>query len=70
MVALARAEERLVSMEEKHNHQYERLNRLSEKLDCIERMVQDNNRTVGLINKVAGAALLAAVGAFAAQYFG
>lgn len=69
MISIARAEEKLVAMESKHAAQYERMNRLSEKLDSIERMVQQNNQTVDLYNKVVSAAVVAAVGAWAAQYF-
>lgn len=69
MVSIARAEEKLIAMESKHAAQYERMNRFSEKLDSIERMVQQNNQTVELYNKIVGAAVLAAVGAWATQYF-
>lgn len=69
MISIARAEEKLIAMESKHAAQYERMNRFSEKLDSIEKMVQQNNQTVELYNKVVGAAVLAAVGAWAAQYF-
>ena len=69
MISLARAEEKLIAMEQKYTAQYERMNRFSEKLDDIERIVQDNSRTVSLIEKLVGAAILAAVGAWATQYF-
>ena len=67
MVALARAEEKIMSMQENQQNQMERVNRLSVKLDAIEKKVDDNNRTVGLINKLVYAALIAAVGAYVAQ---
>lgn len=69
MVSIARAEEKLIAMEQKHAAQYERMNRFSEKLDSIEKTVQQNTNTVELYNKVVGAAVLAAVGAWATQYF-
>lgn len=69
MISLARAEEKLIAMEQKYASQYDRMNRFSEKLDTIERMVQDNSRTVSIIEKLVGAAVLAAVGAWATQYF-
>ena len=69
MVSIARAEEKLIAMEQKHAAQYERMNRFSEKLDNIEKIVQQNTNTVELYNKVVGAAVLAAVGAWASQYF-
>lgn len=69
MISLARAEEKLIAMEQKYASQYDRMNRFSEKLDGIEKLVQDNSRTVSLIEKLVGAAVLAAVGAWATQYF-
>lgn len=69
MISLARAEEKLIAMEQKYASQYDRMNRFSEKLDTIERMVQDNSRTVSIIEKLVGAAVLTAVGAWATQYF-
>lgn len=69
MISLARAEEKLINMEQKYASQYDRMNRFSEKLDTIEKMVQDNSKTVSIIEKLVGAAILAAVGAWATQYF-
>ena len=69
MISIARAEEKLIAMEQKHAAQYDRMNRFSEKLDSIEKTVQQNTNTVELYNKVVGAAVLAAVGAWATQYF-
>jgi tetrahydromethanopterin S-methyltransferase subunit G len=69
MVSIARAEEKLIAMEQKHAAQYDRMNKFSEKLDNIEKIVQQNTNTVELYNKVVGAAVLAAVGAWASQYF-
>lgn len=69
MVAIARADEKLIAMEQKYAAQYERMNRFSEKLDSIEKVLQQNTNTVELYNKVVGAAVLAAVGAWATQYF-
>lgn len=69
MISIARAEEKLIAMEQKHAAQYDRMNRFSEKLDSIEKTVQQNTNTVDLYNKVVGAAVLAAVGAWATQYF-
>jgi PHD/YefM family antitoxin component YafN of YafNO toxin-antitoxin module len=46
---------------------YERLNRLSAKLDDIEKKVDDNHRTVCIINKLVYAAVVAAVGTYVAH---
>jgi len=69
MVLIARTDEKLISMEQKYAAQYDRMNRFSEKLDDIEKLVEANNRTVMLVNKVVGAAAIAAIGAWATQYF-
>jgi len=69
MVSIARAEEKIAAMQEFQHNQIERVNRLSVKLDDIEKKVDENHRTVCLINKLVYAALIAAVGAYVAQYF-
>ncbi len=52
MVQLARAEEKIGNLQDNHNNQVERMNRLSVKIDEIERIVLDNHRTVGVLNKL------------------
>ena len=69
MVLIARTEEKLISMEQKYSAQYDRMNRFSQKLDDIEKLVETNNYTVMLINKIVGATAIAAIGAWATQYF-
>jgi len=69
MVLIARTDEKLISMEQKYAAQYERMNRFSQKLDDIEKLVETNNHTVMLINKIVGGAAIAAIGAWATQYF-
>ena len=68
MISLARAEEKIAAMQEFQTNQIERVNRLSVKLDDIEKKVDENHRTVCLINKLVYAALIAAVGAYVAQF--
>ncbi len=46
MVSLARAEEKIGSLMDDHQRMYERLNRFSQKLDEIEKKVDDNHRTI------------------------
>jgi predicted nucleic acid-binding Zn-ribbon protein len=69
MVSMARAEEKISSLNDDHNKMYERLNRLSVKLDDIEKKVDDNHRTVCIINRLVYAAIVAAIGAYVAQNF-
>ena len=64
MVTLARTEEKILSMEAQNQNNFERMNRFSEKLDCIENKVNENAHTVEIINKVAwvvGAAVIGAI---------
>jgi len=68
MVSMARAEEKINALKDDHDKQYERMNRLSVKLDDIEKKVDDNARTVSLINKLVFAAVIAALGSLAAQW--
>lgn len=62
MVSLARTEEKILAMEQQHQNNFERMNRFSEKLDCIERKVNENAHTVGIINKVAWIVAAAVIG--------
>ena len=67
MVAMARAEEKLDALKNEHDKMYERVNRLSAKLDDIESGVQENSNTVKVINKLFWVAIIAASGAIAAN---
>ena len=67
MVAMARAEEKSEALQNEHNKMYERVNRLSAKLDDIENGVQENSKTVQVINKLFWVAIVAASGAIAAN---
>ncbi len=68
MISMARAEEKINALKDDHDKMYERINRLSQKLDAIEKKVDDNARTVSLINKLVFAAVVAALGSIAAQW--
>jgi len=67
MISMARAEEKITGLQDDHDKMYQRMNRFSEKLDSIEKKVDDNSRTVNLINKVVYAAVVAAVGTYVAH---
>jgi tetrahydromethanopterin S-methyltransferase subunit G len=63
MIAIARAEEKLIAIEKNNHSNFDRMNRFSQKLDHIEKKVDDNARTVAIINKVVyliGASVVAA----------
>ena len=68
VIAIARTEEKLASLQADHNKNYDRMNRFSEKLDNIESCVQDQARTITVINKVFWIFLISIAGAMAAMY--
>lgn len=51
LINIARAEEKLIAIEKNNFAHYERMNRLSNKIDDLENMVMENNRTISFINK-------------------
>ena len=63
MISLARAEEKIESLQEDHNKQYVRINKLSMKIDDIERIVRDNQRSVQFMHKLFWVVVVAAAGA-------
>jgi uncharacterized membrane protein len=63
MVAMARAEEKISALSDDHDKMYERINRLSQKIDDIERVVLDNQRTVEFMHKLFWVVVVAAAGA-------
>jgi DNA repair ATPase RecN len=67
MITVARAEEKLISMEQKYAAQYDRMNKFSEKLDELERLVTQNAATVNTINKLFWVAIIATAGAIASN---
>ena len=52
MISLARAEEKLTSIEKNNFASYERMNRFSRKLDQLEKIVHDNARTTAFITRL------------------
>lgn len=68
MVSLARAEEKLIAIEKNNFTHYERMNKLSEKIDHVERKVDDNTRTIAIINRMFWIIMMSVVGAIAANY--
>ena len=67
MVAMARAEEKIIGLQEDQNNMFERINRHSEKLDQIQRTVDDNHRTICVINKVFWVVTVTVIGSIIAQ---
>lgn len=63
MISLARAEEKLIAIEKNNHANFERMNRFSQKLDELQKTVDDNARTVALVNRIALIIGTAVVGA-------
>jgi len=69
MISLARAEEKLIAIEKNNHAHYERMNRFSQKLDNIEKQVDENARTVKIINTIMYALIVAVTGAIVKQFW-
>lgn len=67
MVAMARAEEKIVGLQEDYSNQQERLNRFSAKLDEIQKTCDDNHRTICVINKLFWVVTVAVIGSIVTQ---
>ncbi len=67
MISLARAEEKIIALQDDHENMRERMNKLSVKLDEIQKAVDDNSRTVGIINRIGMALVVALLGAYVAH---
>ena len=67
MISMARAEEKITGLKTDYDKMYERMNKLSAKLDDIQSKVDENARTVSLVNKLFWVVIVAAVGSISAQ---
>ena len=69
MISLARAEEKLIAIEQNNHANFERLNRFSAKLDDIEKKVDDNAHTVQINNRLFGSVAVAIASVVVSQHF-
>ena len=69
MISLARAEEKITSLHDNQNNHFQRTNRLSIKIDEIERVVLENQRAVGFMQKLFWVVLIAVAGAITTNIF-
>lgn len=70
MVAMARAEEKIANLQQDQNNMFERMNKHSTKLDDIEKICNDNHRTITVINKLFWVVTVAVIGSIIAQLGG
>ena len=68
MISVARAEEKIGTLMNDHERMHERLNRFSAKLDDVQRTVDENARTVSIINKLFWAVITAIAIGLASQF--
>lgn len=69
LVSLARFEEKMDAYNEYRDRSWGRMNKFSEKLDHIEKMCDDNARTVNTINKLFWIVTVAIGSAIATQFW-
>jgi|TARA_B110000908_G_scaffold130922_1_gene153953 hypothetical protein len=69
LVSLARFEEKMDAYNEYRDRSWGRMNKFSEKLDHIEKMCDDNARTVNTINKLFWIVTVAIGSAVATQFW-
>lgn len=69
IISVARAEEKISTLMKDHEKMHERLNRFSQTLDDIEKKVEDNTRTVNLINKLFWIVTVALVTVLVKQFY-
>ena len=67
LVTLARVEEKMENYNKYRDDSWSRMNKFSEKLDAIEKKVDENAHTVQVINKLFWVAIVATAGAIATQ---
>ena len=68
MISLARAEEKLIAIGNNNHAHFERINRLSQKLDDLSIKVDDNSRTVSVISKMFWIMMVGLVGAISTHF--
>jgi|TARA_B110000495_G_C22776272_1_gene454137 hypothetical protein len=69
MISIARAEEKILAMEQKYSTQYDRINKLSEKMDIVTTAVAENSRTSASFQKAFWMVFAAVVSAAIAHFY-
>ena len=64
LVQMARVEERLLNQEEDHKYIRKKINDLDEKVSEMEKVVQKNQITVNIINRISWIIITGVVGGF------
>jgi uncharacterized coiled-coil DUF342 family protein len=67
MVAMARAEEKIANLQDDHGIMHQRMNKFSEKLDQVQKTVDDNHRTICIINRLFWVVIVAVTGSIISQ---
>lgn len=69
MVLIARTDEKIVAMEQKHAAQYDRMNRFSQKLDDIDKQLTENSQVIRNLSTFFWILVTAVVGAVIMQFY-
>ena len=69
MISIARAEEKILSMEQKYSAQYDRINKLSENMDSLTLAVAENSRTTTAFQKAFWVVVTAVISAVIAHFY-
>ncbi len=69
MISMARAEEKMTALRTDHEKMYERINKLSIKMDELDRMARENARTTAIFLKAFWIVFAAAVSSVAAHFY-
>ena len=69
MVLIARTDEKLVAMEQKHAAQYDRMNRFSQKLDDIDKQLTENSQVIRNLGTFFWILVTTVVGAVIMQFY-
>ena len=69
MISMARAEEKITALQDDHEKMYERINKLSGKMDDLDRMARENARSVQVFQKAFWIVFAAAASSVAAHFY-
>lgn len=70
MISLARAEERQIALETRQSHHFARQNKMSEKIEELDKLAQSNAHTVNILNRITYVIAAAVIGGLIKIFLG